>query len=163
WHHAGNMLHRVPLRASLHHRQLPADRAVLVGLPANAAEDGAGQEHAYTPHRVQAGNTHRITEAQVDLDALRHVDEGHARQRRRVSLAATHGNNGVRRRHGSNCLYSHPVFSGNSRSKSPRSNSATVMSWVNADTLIRARNAGVMSRVRRALYRSRLCTTLASL
>jgi hypothetical protein len=62
--HAGDALRRVQRRASLHHHELPADRAVVVGLPADAAEHApagtprsaaSGRAGACAPVRRSAG------------------------------------------------------------------------------------------------------------
>ena len=62
--HAGDALHRIQRRAGLHHHELPADRAVVVGLPADAAEHrDAGRNTAQRRQRsswsVRAGSPKR--------------------------------------------------------------------------------------------------------
>jgi hypothetical protein len=147
---------RVQRRASLHHHELPADRAVVVGLPADAAEHRARQEHGAAPPAVELERARRFAEAQVELEAMFDVGQRHARQRHVAGLA---GECRKRRQRRSRCRVRgrrsgcvHGVFSGgNSRSSRPRSRSATVTPCVKADTLMRARMAGVMSSVRRAV------------
>jgi hypothetical protein len=58
--HAGDALRRIQRRASLHHHELPADRAVVVGLPADAAEHGARQEHRAAPPAVELERARRV-------------------------------------------------------------------------------------------------------
>ncbi len=85
--HAGDALRRVQRRASLHHHELPADRAVVVGLPADAAEHRARQEHRAAPPAVELERARRFAEAQVELEARFDVGQRHARQRRAGRLA----------------------------------------------------------------------------
>src|SRR3546814_6108410 len=75
------------LRASLHHHELPADRSVVVGLPADAAEHGARQEHRAAPPAVELVRARGFAEAQVELEAGFDVGQRHARQRRAGRLA----------------------------------------------------------------------------
>lgn len=46
--HAGDALHGVQRRASLHRHELPADRAVVVGLPADAAGSSSARNRSGT-------------------------------------------------------------------------------------------------------------------
>ncbi len=157
--HAGDALCRVQRRASLHHHELPADRAVVVGLPADAAEHRARQEHRAAPPVVQAQRARRFAEAQVEFEAMFEVGQRNAGQRHVAGLTGEY--RGMQRRcsrgraSGGRSGCGHGVFSlrcsGNSRSSRLRSRSATVTPCVKADTLMRARMAGVMSSVRRAV------------
>src|SRR3546814_1444585 len=60
---------------------LPADRYVVVGLPADAAEHGARQEHRASPPAVELVRSRGFAEAQVELEAGFDVGQ---RDRKRV-------------------------------------------------------------------------------
>src|SRR3546814_745812 len=124
-----------------------AYRAVVVGLPTDAAEDRCWPERRHAPPTITLHVIRRFTEAQIEVEAMRDVSERDPGQylmidercewRRRDRYR-------LRRR-------IHGVCSGNSRSSSARSKSATVTPCVKAETLMQARSAGVMSSVRRAV------------
>src|SRR5690606_28287034 len=127
----GNALHDIQRRAGLHHHELPARRAVVVGLPVDAAEDRSGQEHGATSPAVEPHGARRVTETQIKIDTLLDVGERYAGERYRA------GDPCGRLRHsfGHARDVAHGVFSGNSRSSNARSSSATVTPRVNAETL----------------------------
>src|SRR3546814_15912614 len=59
--HAGDALRCVQRCASLHHHELPADRAVVVGLPVDAAEHRTRQEHRDAPPAVEPDGDRKRT------------------------------------------------------------------------------------------------------
>jgi hypothetical protein len=79
--HAGDALRRIQRRASLHHHELPADGAVVVGLPADAAEHAFGRNTASCASG-RAGACARFAEAQIELEAVLEEGQRNARQRR---------------------------------------------------------------------------------
>ena len=64
----GDALHRIEWRAGLQHRELPARRAVVVGLPAHAAKHCGRQEQRAAPPAVQPQLTNGMAEAQIEVD-----------------------------------------------------------------------------------------------
>ena len=66
--HTGDALHGIKRCSSLHHHELPADRAVVVGLPTNAAEHCIRHEHGTAPPAIELERARWCTEAQVELE-----------------------------------------------------------------------------------------------
>ncbi|OOW59352.1 hypothetical protein Xlen_18355 [Xanthomonas campestris pv. leeana] len=75
----GDALHGVQRGGGLHHHELPADRAVVVGLPADAAQNRVRQEHGAAPPAVELERARRFAEAQVELESRSDVGQRHAR------------------------------------------------------------------------------------
>src|SRR5208283_530161 len=102
--HTGDALKALSSSRDLQDRELPERGAVFIPLPANAAEDGFRTELSHAAAVINDPLVRWTTEAQVDVHPLRNEDERHARER------PTHAS---------------PPLSGNSRSNSARTISAT--------------------------------------
>ena len=97
-------LHGVQRRGGLHHHELPADRAVVVGLPTDAAQNRVRQEHGAAPPAVELERARRFAEAQVELEARFDVGQRHARQRHVAGLAGECRRRRRRRSRGRTCF-----------------------------------------------------------
>jgi len=89
--HAGDALHRVQRGASLHHHELPARSAVVVGLPAHTAKHGHGQEHGAAPPTVKLERPRRLAKAQIKVETLVDVSQRNAGQWHVAGLAGQRG------------------------------------------------------------------------